>query len=124
MANIPASPFPIECSHRYYLVYDRIYDSYRDVVEDDVIYGLVKIPLSDAFDARFKFYNETTGEINLLVEEKSQAEWETMVAFDLFPVLRVFEVKHELHPNHATLDKLVVTVNKVRFNDTEFYIND
>ena len=117
MARIPVSPHPIECAHRHYLVYDRIYDSYRDVVEEDVIYGLVKIPIADAFMGDIKFYNDTTGKIDLFIREYSQAEWDTMPAFALFPIMSVFKVTREFFQDEQTLQSWTETISKVRFND-------
>lgn len=135
MARIPPSPHPIECPFRYYLAYDRIHDSYRDVVEDDVVYGLVRIPTVDAFPGASEigfyidvfrgdvsrgevwFYNDTSGKIDLLIRELSQTEWETMEAFELFPILYVFSVTREIHKDHSSLHEYIVSMSKVHFND-------
>ena len=120
MARILESPHPIECEFRYYLVHDRAHPSGRDIfneVEEERIYGIVKIPTTDAFMGEIKFYNDTTGLIDLLIREYSQAEWETMQAFELFPILHVFAVVKEVHMMEDTLEHYTITISKVRFND-------
>ena len=118
MAKIQPSPHPIQCRFRYYLAFDRIYDSYRDVVEEDVNYGLIRLPMAWALPgSEIEFYNDTTGKIDLLIREYSQAEWETFVAFELFPILHVFDKRQEHHQMEDTLEHYTITISKVRFND-------
>ena len=118
MAMIPASPYPIECRYRCYVVYDRPYDFGRDIsIGDDVIYGIIKISLSDAFNGRFEFYNDTSGQISLLIREVSEAEWGTYLAFELFPILHVASTTCELHKDYHSRAETQVLVHKVHFND-------
>jgi len=120
MASIPPSPHPIECEFRYYLVHDRAHSRTKGrniIVEDELIYGIVKIPTRDAFMSEIKFYNDTSGLIDLLIRELSQAEWETMQAFELFPILYVFEVTQEFHQDEQTLQRWTTSISKVRFDD-------
>jgi hypothetical protein len=122
MAKIQPSPYPIECAFRYYVVHDRAHSSGRNIfneVEEERIYGIVKIPTKNTYmgNGKIEFYNDTTGQIGLLIREVSEAEWGTYQAFELFPVLHVFAVVQEIHKNHTTSEEHTVTVSKVRFND-------
>jgi hypothetical protein len=118
MARIPASPYPTECRYRCYVVFDRPYDFERDISHgDDVIYGIIKIPLPSAFTGRFEFYNDTSGLIGLLIREVSEAEWGTYQAFELFPILHVASTTCELHKDYSSGQETQVLIHKVHFND-------
>jgi len=122
MTRIPVSPYPIECDFRYYIVHDRAHPSGRNIfneVEEERIYGIVKIPATDAYvgNGNFEFYNDTSGRIGLLIREVSEAEWGTMEAFELFPILHVFAVVHEIHQDFKSRDEYTVTISRVRFDD-------
>lgn len=118
MVRIPASPHSIDCKHRCYVVYDRPYDFGRDIsLGDDRIYGIIKIPVAQAFNGKFEFYNDTTGLIGLLIREVTEAEWGTYQAFELFPILHVAITTRELHLDYTMNVETVVLVHKVHFND-------
>jgi len=118
MAMIQPSPYLDECAFRYYVVHDRAHPSGRNIfneVEEERVYGIVKIPTKNAYmgNGKIEFYNDTTGQIGLLIREVSEAEWGTYQAFELFPTLHVFAVVQELHQDYGT----TITISRVRFND-------
>lgn len=103
---------------RYYIAFDTRRDSHRDVVEEDVIYGLYKVDFTKCHAAYVEFHNEISA-IDLLMREVTQAEWETYVAFELFPVLYAYDSStfHEVEFSHVSRPSRLVTTYKVRFRD-------
>ena len=68
-----------------------------------------------------QFFNDD-GRIDLLVREVSLTEWETMKAFELFPILTPYYRDPVIQPLAAwqhskPRDKHTVTIFKVRFRD-------
>lgn len=103
--------------NRYFVVHDPI-------DEDDKIYGILIIDTKDIkTNIVIQFFNDE-GYISLRVREVSKIEWETMKAFELFPVLTPYyrdpvTVKSRgWYPRAGTpRDKHVSTIFKVRFRD-------
>ena len=105
--------------HRYLVVYD-------PVDENDKVYGIMKLCTTNIRTSiELQFFNDD-GRIDLLVREVLLVEWETMKAFDLFPILTPYYRDPVIQPlaawNHPNLhpgnkDKHKVTIFKVRFRD-------
>lgn len=81
-------------------------------------YGLLKLN-TDEYGGwvEINFENDTTGIINITATEISQAEWETMVEFKLFPILSARRHSSELHKNADTLETVELTYLRVHFKD-------
>lgn len=94
--------------------------------EDNKIYGMMEFDLSDIADdihAYVKFYNDE-GNIDLKIREVSQSEYETYIAFDLFPILTPYARQDfPFKPDTSSYDWGIdfhtpaETVFKVRFRD-------
>jgi hypothetical protein len=103
--------------NRYFVVYD-------PVDEDDKIYGILIIDTKDVkTNIVIQFFNDE-GYIDLGIREISKIEWETMKAFELFPVLTPYyrdpvTVKSRgWYPRWKTpIEKHMSTIFKVRFRD-------
>jgi hypothetical protein len=105
-------------TYRYLVVYDS--------VDDDKIYGIMKLGTKGIKTGiRLQFFNDD-GLIDLSIREIPRVEWETMDAFELFPILapyyrdpvvldRVWQ-KYALSAG-AWKDKYKTTIFKVRFRD-------
>jgi hypothetical protein len=86
--------------------------------EEEIIYGIFKIPTKGVLNRiTVKFYNDTTGEIGVSAYEVLQSEWETMKAFELFPILQPYKELETCHTDHATLDTFTTLTYGVRFRD-------
>ena len=103
--------------HRYLVVYD-------PVDENDKVYGIMKLCTTDIKSSiELQFFNDD-GRIDLLVREVTLVEWETMKAFELFPILTPYYRDPVIQPLAAwsqpplqPRDKHTVTIFKVRFRD-------
>lgn len=102
---------------RYVVVYDSF--------DGDKIYGIMKIDTKGIKTSiEFQFFNDE-GRIDLSVREIPKIEWETMNAFELFPVLipYSFDPKKQMpsnwnpYINPSVRDKHKVVIFKVRFRD-------
>ncbi len=92
------------------------YDDFEG--EEERIYGIFKIPTKGVFNRiTVKFYNDTTGEIGVVARLVLPAEWETMEAFELFPILRPFKELETEERDYARLDTYITLVYGVRFRD-------
>ncbi len=102
----------------YLVAYDSVYDSRRDVIEGEKICGIIKVFVASSTDYVFlRFYNGIN-ENNLRTYEVSQSEWETMKAFELFPILYPYD--EELSHMHATTFESEIyerATYKVNFHD-------
>jgi hypothetical protein len=102
--------------NRYLVVYDA-------VNEDDKIYGIMKLGTKGIKTSiELQFFNDE-GRIDLSFREVSPIEWETMKAFELFPILTPYYREPVIYPAEMwphplqPRDKHTVTIFKVRFRD-------
>jgi hypothetical protein len=101
---------------RYVVVYDSF--------DDDKIYGTMKIDTKGIRTSiELQFFNDD-GRIDLSVREISKVEWETMNAFELFPILTPYHYDPKIrmpsgwHPYGGPIrEKHKVVIFKVRFRD-------
>ena len=102
--------------YRYLVVFDS--------VDDDKIYGIMKVDTKGIRTSiEFHFFNDI-GKIDLSIREVSRTEWETMKAFELFPILTPYWRDPEIHihahfysSGKPVKDKHKITLFKVRFRD-------
>ena len=108
---------PKDGNFRYYMAYD-LYCSDREgsglTRDEEVIYGLYKVDFTRCHYAAVEFHNEISA-IDLLMREVTQSEWETYVAFELFPVLHAYDSStfYDVRQPYT----LLATTFKVRFRD-------
>jgi len=102
--------------HRFVVVYD-------PVDENDKVYGIMEIDTKGIRTGiELQFFNDDS-RIDLDVREIPKVEWETMKAFELFPILTPYFRDPIIQPParwpypDPPRDKHKKTVFKVRFRD-------
>ena len=102
--------------NRYVVVYD-------SVDENNKVYGIMKLDtVGIRTNISLQFFNDD-GNIDLNVREIPKIEWETMEAFELFPILTPYYRDPIPRPISGVVgkptkrDKDMTTIFKVRFRD-------
>jgi len=100
----------------YLVVHDNVYDSVNQRFEEERIYGILKLNIDELYYIEIFFFNEID-QIDLGARFVTRAEWETMEAFGLFPVLKPFGTQVTIEQDDVTRRTFKAAEFKVRFRD-------